>query len=64
MSFKLRIWLQDEPLSPDAPDTVTYADVELRTDLPLPALRGLVDDLARHANEVVNEAAELRRLAR
>jgi hypothetical protein len=58
---KLHLWLTDEPLSPDA-DQVIYVDVELRTDLPLPAVRRLLLELAERARVGIDTAEQDRLL--
>ena len=45
--MKLRVWIEDEPLSPDVTDTTTYLDVGLKTDRPLPDLVTLVLEFAK-----------------
>jgi hypothetical protein len=44
---KLRVWIEDEPLSADVTDTTTYLDVDLKTDRPLPELATMVLEFAK-----------------
>jgi hypothetical protein len=48
---RLHLWLDEEPLSPDT-DPVLWADVTLRSDLPIPTLRSI---LLRLTVEAVRE---------
>jgi hypothetical protein len=47
--MNLRIWVQDEPLSPDTDQTI-YLDIDLHMDLPLSQLIGLALSLAGQAH--------------
>jgi hypothetical protein len=51
---KLRIWIEDEPLSPDADGpTPIHLDVDLRVHAPLPVVRrAVLDWLARHGDKL------------
>jgi hypothetical protein len=54
---KLRIWIEDEPLSPDADGpTRIHLDIDLHVQAPLPVVRRTVLDwLARHGGELTGD---------
>ena len=50
--MRLRVWLEDEPLSPDM-DTTTYLDVDMRGEWTLPHARELVLQFMRQAHDAL-----------
>jgi len=48
VSWKLRVWITDEPLSPDAPDSTIFLDIDLKvSDRTLPELTDNVLDFVK-----------------
>jgi hypothetical protein len=47
--MRLRIWIEDEQLSPDT-ETTTYLDVDMLGEWSLPELRTLVVSFVQQAN--------------
>ena len=50
--MRLRVWLEDEPLSPDM-DATMYLDVDMRGEWTLPDARALVLEFMRQAHDVL-----------
>jgi hypothetical protein len=48
--MRLRIWVEEDPLSADAPDTPIHVDIELRGEWTLPEARALAISFAQQAH--------------